>query len=323
MNSDGEAPEKRDWGNLREWLNVIAAIGALLVGIVTFWTTARISGLEDYLRSEISRRNSDLNAISNQTQRLSALAEERAERLANLQNITDQVTANNLVAQSRLIVNQQELSRLGVDIISARQTISEERNRLYLLNEQASRQSSIIELFRRQRLSEAAFSRIAFVRLSDIEKDFSGESVYNEISHWTSQQFDRDLHPYFADFHKNALRTCKSLASYSPSIPPKIEYPDGPKRPGSISSDGNSYLMTNKEYERWNYELKEWNKRYSDISAANNLRFEAQQKSSQYLFNAASHCICQALATEDQPIDKVCPGKSSAPPATPAPDRNL
>jgi hypothetical protein len=74
-----------DWSETREWLNVLVAIGALLIGVVSFWTTARISGLEDYLRSEIGRRNIELNELSQRTQRMQGLSDLQSDQLAAIQ----------------------------------------------------------------------------------------------------------------------------------------------------------------------------------------------------------------------------------------------
>lgn len=317
LSSHAEPSASSNRSDIREWLNVSVAIGALLIGIVSFWTTARISGLEDYLRSEIVRRNTELDSISGQSNRLKVLSEERAERLSSLQTVTDQITANNLIAQSRLLSTQQEISRLGIEVISAKQTISEERDQLLSLNQQAKTQIETIDLFRRQRFSEYAFRRLTFQRFSDLDDIPSGETAYRVLTQWAPGEVDSDLHQYVDEFKRNAQSTCRPLTQFRPEIPRKIEHPDAPRRPGKLSSDGVSYLMTNKEYEKWNADLKDWSKRFDEVSAANRLRFDAQQEANKYIFEAGSNCICKALATSTLPMSKICPGREVTPPSPP------
>jgi hypothetical protein len=48
------------WKRAQETTAVVSALGTLLLGIVTLWVTVKVSGLEDYFRSEIKYRNEQL-----------------------------------------------------------------------------------------------------------------------------------------------------------------------------------------------------------------------------------------------------------------------
>lgn len=308
----------RNWGTIREWLNVAAALGALLVGVVSFWTTARISGLEDYLRSEISRRNNDLNQISDQSRRLASLAEDRAERLATLQTATDQITASNLTAQGRLLATQQELSRIAVEVIAAKQAIVGSETRLASLREQSEGQSHIIDLYRRQRFFENAHSRIVFGTIGYEGTGLDGESVFKTLIGLAVGDLGPDLATYVPEFRSNAQNTCQPIRNYKPAIPETQEYPPSPKRPGKLSADGSYSLVTNRELEGWNAAFRDWNNRWSQASDANSRRLKAQLEAREYITKAAASCVCRALATAKHPANSICPGYDR-PPARPEP----
>lgn len=302
---------KPDMSNMREWLNAFAALGALFVGVVSFWTTARISGLEDYLRSEIIRRNSDLNDISNQSRRLGVLADERSERLAALQTVTDEITATNLSAQAKLLYTQQELSRLAIEAASAKQSISYSEIKLSTLAKQTEEQSDVIDLFRRQRFYETVSRRVILNRY--FEKSFdqtSSQAAYYYLTRMEYNEVGSDLSPYVENFRKNAERSCRALVNYNPVILPQLEYPKAPKRPGDISKDGKYYLMSNKEYDNWMDKFKKWNDEFDNLSKENSKRRESEREADQYIANASAKCICQALATSKHSAAQVCPGQN-------------
>jgi len=99
------------WSNIREWMNVVAAIGGLVVAVVALWATAQISGLENYLRSEIGRRNNELNSLSRKAESLEKTADERARRLSELQATTEALMASSVAAQQNGLFRRTEISR--------------------------------------------------------------------------------------------------------------------------------------------------------------------------------------------------------------------
>lgn len=58
--------QQRTWELIQEVVAVLTGIGTVLVGIGTIWATLRISGLEDYFRSEIAYRNEQLISSTEQ-----------------------------------------------------------------------------------------------------------------------------------------------------------------------------------------------------------------------------------------------------------------
>lgn len=313
---------KRDWTSVREWTNLVVGAGALLVAIVSVWTTAQISGLEDYFRSEISRRNSDLNALADQGRRLNALADERERRLTDLQTTTEQVTASNLEAQGKLLSTQQELSRLGFEVVNAKQTIAGSESRLSSLAAQSAQQLSQIDLFRRQRFFERANLRSIWADFdrSDNKRNpnFNGEDAYQMIINWPVGQLDADLAPYLPDFLQNAKSTCAWIRGYRPNIPPQLPYPPGPHAKGKPVEGG--VEMTQHDYNEFQTSMDAWNKRWSEVSAANDRALNDSQKVREYIWKAAGNCMCQALVTTKHSASDICPGYDKAPQSPPVLD---
>jgi hypothetical protein len=312
-----QSATQRDWGSIRDWMNVLAAVGALLVGIVSLWTTAQISGLEDYFRSEIARRNSDLDTLAGQSRRLSVLADERTNELAKLQTATDQLTASNLQAQGKLLSTQQELSKIGFEVVAAKQTIASSEVRLALLNSRSAEQLNLIDRFRRQRLFERAYMRIVYRGIWSDQNDtgYDGETVYKLIVEWPVGQTDADLAAYLPEFTANARSTCQWIRSYKPMLPKEQPYPKGPKIPGKPTGDGQSYRMSQSEYQQWMSAQDEWSRRFSEVSVANDRALKASQRSRDYLNKAAASCVCQALATAGNSASAICEGYEKSPSA--------
>lgn len=312
----GKENTGRDWGTTREWMNVLAAVGALLVGVVSLWTTAQISGLEDYFRSEIKRRNSDLNTLAAQSRRLNTLADERSNELAKLQTTTDAITALNLAAQGRLIATQQELTKLGFEVAGARQTLAHSEARLTSLAAQSSEQVRLIDRFRRKHFYERASMRIFFVNLFSEEGEVNllrGERVYQSIVNLPASEVNSELIQYLPEFTANARSTCQWIRSYNPEVPRQVPYPKGPAMPGKPSEDGRSKLMTDREYKQWIAQTEDWNKRWSEVSATNRAAFEQTQRIREYLSEAAANCICRALVNADNSASEICPGRDKPP----------
>jgi hypothetical protein len=310
-----EKAEARDWTSVREWTNLAVGGGALLVAIVSVWTTAQISGIEDYFRSEISRRNSDLNSLADQARRLGTLADERERRLAQLQTSTERITASNLAAQGKLISTQEELSRLGFEVLSAKQTIATSKASLASLSAQSNQQKDLIDLFRRQRFFEKASLRLLFRGIWSEQNNsaFDGEIAFQTITNWAAADVDPDLAAYLPDFRAKARRTCEWIRTYKPVIPEQQPYPKGPAMPGKLVDNGTARQMTQKEYQAWTAAQEAWNKRWSEVSEANRRAFEASQKAREFLSKATATCVCQALVTANHPASAICPGYEKPP----------
>jgi len=105
----GENPEpipRRNWSELREWGNIGIAAAALLLSIVSFWVTLQVSSIEDYLRSEIGRRNFELNRLSDRASQLEEIAHKRETLLQELDAAT--VSALTSVSDAQLKISDAE-----------------------------------------------------------------------------------------------------------------------------------------------------------------------------------------------------------------------
>jgi hypothetical protein len=313
--SDHFLPTQRDWGSIRDWMNVLAAIGALFVGIVSLWTTAQISGLEDYFRSEIKRRNSDLDTLAAQSRRLNMLADERSTELAKLQTTTDAITASNLAAQGRLVATQQELSKVGLEVVASKQAIAIAETRLAQLGQQSGEQQDLIDRYRRQRLFQIA-NRVVLYRTLFREEGEQpgspGERLYRLVTTWPLE-IDSELAPYVSELTSNTRRTCEWVRSYNPDLPKNLSYPTGPRIAGTLSGDGKSRLMSKREYEQWTTDLEAWNKEWAVVSEHNRRALEVSQEAQRYLTEAGAHCVCQALVNSKNPASAICPGYEKRP----------
>jgi len=286
----------RYWTSIREWSNLAVAIGALLVAVVSVWTTTQISGLENYFRSEISRRNSDLNTLADQGRRLNALADEREKRLADLQTTTEQVTASGLAAQGKLLATQQELSRLGFDVVNARQSVATSEARLALLRAQSDEQSNSIDLYKRQRFFEQVHLRVLWGGYREDQHGaiLDGEAAYKMITSWTVGEFDPELAPYLPEFISNAKNTCEWIRSYKPTIPEQLSFPPGP-----IPLNDTARAA--------------WDKRWAAASESQRRALDASEVARNYVLEATGSCMCRALATVKHSANEICAGYEKVP----------
>ncbi|GGF41390.1 hypothetical protein GCM10011611_54780 [Aliidongia dinghuensis] len=295
-------------------MNAATAIGTLLIGVVSLWATTQISGLEDYFRSEIVRRNNELSDIAEQSRRLKSLADDREKRLADLQNITEQITVANLSTQSKLLSTQKELAQLEYEILNAKEKIASSEERLTSLAAQSREQISLIDSFRRQRFYSILSRRIVFDSItSEVNNTgIDGEGVYKTLTTMPPSDMDPELASYLPEFRANAQSTCQWIRTYRRTPPQKQTYPDAPKMPGEKVENGNS-KMSQQEYNDWTAARDEWNKRYDAIVKSNTDANNTFQKDREYLMEAALNCACRALATAAHPVSAICPADEKQP----------
>ncbi|MCI1755570.1 MAG: hypothetical protein LKM31_07075 [Sphingobium sp.] len=224
-----------DWSETREWLNVLVAIGALLIGVVSFWTTARISGLEDYLRSEIGRRNIELNELSQRTQRMQGLSDLQSDQLAAIQTAGAQTAVTLQEAQLKLQGKQDLILRLTFEETKARGRIMEAENALTKLRTANDEQAKLVDLFRRDRVYEAVMLRaIGYFDIPEDINEISGETGWQKllVEIKAAAQTKSELAPYFQELASTAPIMCKGLQSYRASFEPRPRHPEMPDRPG-------------------------------------------------------------------------------------------
>lgn len=301
--ADESVSTPRDWSSVRDWLNVAAALGALLVGVVTFWTTARISGFEDYLKSEVSRRNSELNALSSQTERLRSIADSRQDRIDDLRASTDEIVAAAIAAQQRIVTTESELARVSAQTISAQQTLMRADAKLAAAEQQLKSQQSMIDLFKRRRAYESAIMQTALTLRSDrMDDTITGGEMVAAIKRFQPQTSENDLTPYFDRLRNNADRACYKLSQFAPVIPEAL--PDPPK-PTISYRRGASQV----EIDRVTAAARDdWIENWTKAGESQRARRVAQAAGSQKILRMAFSCMCDAFSDESHGREAICRG---------------
>ncbi|MBB6123241.1 hypothetical protein [Sphingobium subterraneum] len=287
---------------VREWLNVIAAVGALLVGVVSFWTTARISGLEDYLRSEIGRRNTELNALSSRSERAQLLAERRAESLSRLQFSADELAGSFAATQARL---EQAKDRLG----DVQAQLGASQQRLSDLDKRSSLQAGQLDLLSRRRVLQDVSLRLIFHLMSDESQSLLGQAAYTLITTSAAGRDENDLIPYFDQLRHSATFTCGPLKSFAPDLLKQKPYPKSPEPPGrKVAGQPGVRMMTRTEQDEWGKAEDEHSRIYGEVSTFNTAAVTYNIDLRRYASESAQECVCLALATEVHPASSICPG---------------
>lgn len=292
--------------NPREWLNVGTTVAALLLAVISFWTTARISGLEDYLRSEISRRNSELNTISSRSKEIEKLAVERERQLASLDGATSNMIASSLLAQAQLAQSQSALSRIRSDALEARQELSETRATEARLKVSLSAQTSDFDLFRRRQAYQHASMNIAFDNFYFMDGgEFPTAAKIAESARSTRPDRGAEtLAPYFLAIRNNFDRACPFFAEKKVNLPPKATMPPAPTityLKGASQSE--IARLTREAQDNYSRDFKA----YID---ANKMRTDAEIKMMSELSDQASQCVCKSLANEEFSAEQICPGQN-------------
>lgn len=189
-NASDEMPASRDrdWPELREWANFTVAAAALIVSVVSFWTTAQISGIEDYLRSEVALRNSELEEASLAARELDERVRMSTTRLEELRSNSERLSIAASEAQTRIASSQ----GLALDLLFKQQVtsgdLSAARSQLATVSEQIDRQKEILERYRREEVLSRAISKFGYLRYVDFwagnadgARDIDGVFALNEM----------------------------------------------------------------------------------------------------------------------------------------------
>lgn len=72
-----------------DWINAGSNIAVIIFGLVTLWMTIRISGLEDYFRSEVSQRNQEIIVTSQELHTARAGVEDARRALGEIKSQRD------------------------------------------------------------------------------------------------------------------------------------------------------------------------------------------------------------------------------------------
>lgn len=305
MPSNEPENKARDWPEIREWANLAIALTALLVGVVTFWTTTQISGLEDYFRSEISQRNSDLEDATYRARQLDDRLRVGQERLAELQVTADRLAAANNEAQSRIV----GLQSRSFDLLTSQQrterALSDSQDQLALTASQIADQQLLVEKYRREDVlahARRTFRYLEFTEFlrgesSEYSNTFDGPFALKELSNFGLGVTSVTHMPYYEAIRTRGVALCRRLESYSPDIPKVRAHPKLGPRPGRVDKNGVRW-MTSRETERWNAQFAAWNEKWDQTTKHNNSIREARRAIEEYIVASLNSCACRSIAVE-------------------------
>lgn len=306
-------PSGQHWPEFREWANVFTALAALLLGVVSFWTTTRVAGLEDYLRSEIVRRNSDLDDLATRSNSLRQQAETNAGRLEDLRASTDRILAVSSEAQNSLLGAQARLNDVRYEVTEANRELGVSKARLATLDNEVTDQRKQLDVFRLNGVYETALLRISLLRL-DQSNDIQslGAKALDDLRNYGIEDGRSELSSYFEIIRRDAPRICRSLENFSPIIPAKKDIPEGPRRTGKreVINGVVSYSMTNKEYDQWTVNYNQWLNDLTDFEDFNENRNGMLNRAQEYVAEFSTYCLCRALANASPESQTFCPNQN-------------
>ncbi len=297
-NSQGD---KDRWAGVREWTNVAVAACALIVSVVSLWTTMQVSGVQDYLQSEIKRRNNDLNGIADRSRSLERVANERADRVVALQVATDGIFASSLDAQKRFLVAQGDLARVRFEVGDARANLANARSATAKVRSDMASQASAFDLFGRIKALEYASMHLTFKSLVDDDKPLSGSQTMSYIRELSAPDEQRMLQPYLDMIKIRTPAVCPRLANWTADLPPVAVPPPKPTISYmSNASKAEIARLTKIAQDRWSRD-------FAAYGEAQSVRLDKHLKASQTLHDLARSCMCSALATEKLSAKQICP----------------
>ena len=312
--------EGRDWAGPREWANLAVAAAALILGVVSFWTTAQVSSLEDYLRSEIARDNGELNRLADRSAALEQDATQSAERLRQLRDTADELLLSSLRSQQELETANSEATSSRFRLFEADAMLEEREARLSQLAKQVEEQSDALDRIEISRF----FSSARYYRIfqEQREQDFdstngaSGEETLMMLANYRVGHDTGADRARILAIRERAPKICSFLESYSPRFPELVPIPKRPKPNGEprINEKGETvYYYTPRELYDRTVAINEWQPKFSAAWDANTKRRELINEARDYLNESASYCICRAIATERFPPEAICPGQINRP----------
>lgn len=287
-------------GSLHDWVNVAVAVCALCVSIVSLWTTTQISGLQDYLQSEIRRRNNELNGIADRSRRLERSADSRLDENVALQTTAERVVSETIAAQQRLGTTQSELTRTQSAALAARIDLLSAKGEASRLGQLIDKKANEFDLFSRRQARNSIGLMLIFDLMRD-DSDPTGEKALQSLRSLNAASDEPELAPYIRRVASHANASCPFLRDWHSSLPPK---PTPPPRPTitymSNASKSEIARLTREAQEKWSNDQRS----YSD---ANFTRLEKVNAESEKLQKAAVKCACFALADEKFSAEQICP----------------
>lgn len=283
-----ETRTKRDWHTVRAWAEFAIALAALLVAIVSIWTTAQISGLEDYLHSEITRRNVELDEAALNARRLDQQVQQSRARLEELRATADRLGVSASDAQIRSIALLAEQQRMKADLETSRTALST------ITNEIAMKEARLAEYRRSEVFMDATFTFSLRMSDDEIGKGRYGAYALDEMKNFGLGRQSDDKQALYERVRTTGAAICRSLANFAPSFPDQIETPKLGKPPGEPTGDGR-YRMTVKEADEWYQRQLDWNDAFNKNWSYNSSIRKAKGEAADYVRKALTHCTCVAL----------------------------
>ena len=229
------------WQSVRDWLNVIAAAGTLLIGIGTLWVTARVSGLEDYFQSEISTRNSQLSSLLEQSEAAAKDLQVREQQLTNLRTRTDEAIGVAVETQGALATSTAHLLVVQEEMRAERGNLADARSQLVTLESlTAAQQHALALLFAREVHDWAMQVTGGLVRINRATwgapraevRTPIGQIVWDElVARGSVKANDPQAGPFYRRLLSRLPQVCPTFREreiVSAAIPPLPSYDAGP-----------------------------------------------------------------------------------------------
>lgn len=290
--------KKPNLPELREWINALVGVSALLLALVSFWTTARISGLEGYLRSELSRRNTDLDKLAERAAQIERLAIEREEQLAQLDGATREIVASSISAQALLSEAQARLSNVEAEVSTARYQLASTERALDSVASDFRGQTEAFDLFRRRQSFEYATLQLAVQSLSLFEQP-TGAKLVSEIANIPEPTRQNEIKRYIGIIKEDFGKVCPDFMRRIPSLPDRLKNPGLPL---------NRVLRDSRSPPETQTDLEKWQKQYSEYLASDRAYTDARNNAISSLIEDAENCMCRTLSTDGYSPSQICPG---------------
>lgn len=286
----------------REWINATTGLAALLLAVISFWTTARISGLEDYLRSEISRRNTELDVLAGKSSAAERLAMERERQLASLDAATNEIIAASLSAQSQLAASQASLAGVRSEVAKAQDQLTAVERTRDRIAESFATQSRDFDLFQRQQAFQLASIQLSrsstWVAIRDTVP--SSAAMLADVEKLSAPPNQPEIARYYEVIRSGTRRACPAFASEPVNLPREATPPgEPPKGVRVYSLTDPAYVAFQRAYTEWSHRNDQY---WKDRSAYDKARISEQFR----LLSEVKKCMCKAISTPEHPSSRVC-----------------
>lgn len=268
-----------------EWITAISGIGMLLVGLASFWTTVRVSGLEDYFQSELAIRNQELVSASKQLNEL----QERAEVLnADIERTTAAVNAASQ-ERSALSLEVGRLKQQGRTLLTQNAALSAESTAL-------QKAAALRDFSSRLVLARFEFGYQEMAGNNDTDSENPGLNLLQWLQRGydpqpSDNQYTRAIFAALTDRCSGAADTPIMVGPYTNKPPPPWDSSQAPS--GAQSVDPQSRLNERvREIEiDWGTRTDQIRLYYEERRRRSKARLDAHEKASDALLYCAAEII--------------------------------